>query len=115
MAWNDEGLNMNYFKNIETWMIAGDAVVVITIVVVGCRMTGVIAKGIGVGMAGDAVLMGVALASRWENAAGGRVIWVRIGGLLGLFFWRHSSHAATYWQKFKIILRLENIFQNALI
>ena len=80
-------------------MMAGG--VVMTMVVVGCRKTGgVIVAAIVAVVAGDAeeaaaVLIGVALASRCENAAGGRVIWVRIGGLFGLFFSLHSSQAAT--------------------
>ena len=85
-----------------TWMIVGGAVVVITMVVVGCLRTGGGRLAIPDGAGADDVTVarmgegtGVALASRCEKAAGGRVIWVRMGGLLGLFFRRHSSQAAT--------------------
>ena len=84
-----------------TWIIVGGAVEVKTRVVVGCRIIGVrdeIAAGIGddddaIALIGDDT--GVALANRWENAAGGLLVCARMG-LLGLFLRRHSSHAATY-------------------
>jgi hypothetical protein len=74
-------------------------VVVITRVVIGCRRMGFVMVA-AIVTAGDAAARtgadtGVALAKRCEKAAGGRVTCVRIGGLLGLFFSRHSSQAAT--------------------
>ena len=69
-------------SSVFTWMIVGGAVVVITIVVVGCLITGGgrVAIPDWADGADDATAArmgegtGVALAKRCEKAAGGRVI-----------------------------------------